>query len=276
MKDLFSAIRTTASLSRKRVAIGVVRPATPALVAGLKEAATFADIIVVGTPVEDCESIRATGDRAASDSLMALVQKGQVDAIVRGQIYYTDYHESMKQNFGFKRDVMCPCLIKDHCGNEWFITPVVQSDDCSVSGRVYLATQAAKICMKLGVEPNIGILAADTERGYLKSVDTSLDDAEKIVKLIEAEEYKCTTYPLRIDAAANECNIVVPMDGTVGNFVCRSLVYLGDATMVGGFSLSNRLVSLDTSRLNDQFTMSIAAAAAMSNVGGMPVSEYQC
>jgi predicted methyltransferase MtxX (methanogen marker protein 4) len=206
---------------------------------------------------------------------MSLVQKKQVDAIVRGQIYYTDYHESMKQSFGLKRDVMCPCLIKDHCGNEWFITPVVQSDDCSVSGRVYLATQAAKICTKLGVEPKIGVLAADTERGYLTSVDTSLDDAETIVGLIESEQYKCKAYPLRIDAAASECNIVVPMDGTVGNFVCRSLVYLGDATMVGGFSLSNRLVSLDTSRLNDQFTMSIAAAAAMCNVGGMPISEYQ-
>jgi predicted methyltransferase MtxX (methanogen marker protein 4) len=125
------------------------------------------------------------------------------------------------------------------------------------------------------VKPKVGVLAADTERGYLKSVDTSLDDAEKIVGLIEAEGYKCKTYPLRIDAAANECTIVVPMDGTVGNFVCRSLVYLGDATMVGGFSLSNRLVSLDTSRLNDQFTMSIAAAAAMCNVGGMAISEYQ-
>jgi predicted methyltransferase MtxX (methanogen marker protein 4) len=81
-------------------------------------------------------------------------------------------------------------------------------------------------------------------------------------------------YPLRIDLAAKECNIVVPMDGIVGNFVCRALIGLGGASMVGGFSLTNRLVSLDTSRQNDQFTMSIAAAAAMCNLGGMPVAEY--
>jgi predicted methyltransferase MtxX (methanogen marker protein 4) len=81
-------------------------------------------------------------------------------------------------------------------------------------------------------------------------------------------------FPLRIDFAASECNIVVPMDGIVGNFVCRSLAYLGGATLVGGFTLTNRFVSLDTSRSNDRFCVAIQSAVAMANVGGMPVEEY--
>jgi predicted methyltransferase MtxX (methanogen marker protein 4) len=274
MNGLFSAIRTTASISRKHVAIGVVKPPTPALVTGLKEATKFADIVVVGTPVEGFESIPAGGDRAASDGLMSLIQKKQVHAIVRGQIYYTDYHESMKLAFGFTRDVMCPCLLRDICGNEWFITPVVHHDDDSVDGRCYLATQAANICTRLGVEPVVGVLAPDSERGFMREVDEGLDEAEAIVKKLTARGLKAKMFPLRIDSAASETNIVVPMDGIVGNFVCRSLAYLGGATLVGGFTLTNRIISLDTSRSNDRFLPAIESAAAMANLGGMPVEEY--
>lgn len=82
-------------------------------------------------------------------------------------------------------------------------------------------------------------------------------------------------YALLINKAAEKCNIVIPMDGIVGNFVCRSLAYLGGATLVGGFSLTPRFVSLDTLRCGDQFHHAIIAAVAMCNVGGMPVEEYQ-
>ena len=86
--------------------------------------------------------------------------------------------------------------------------------------------------------------------------------------------YACRIYPLKIDVAATECNIVVPMDGILGNFVCRSLISLGGATMVGGFGLTPRFVSIDTSRSIENFTPAIEAAVAMCNLGGMPVDEY--
>ncbi len=274
MTGLLEALRKSACASRRRVAIGVVR-VTPEFLAGLEDGAQFADIVAVGADVPGYESVCAESEPAIGEALASLVASGRVDAVVRGQLYYTHYHESMNRQFGFSRDLMCPCLVQDLRENEWFLTPVVQHDDATVAGRCYLATQAARICEKLGVQPVIGVLAADNERGYLESVDESLDSAELIVKELKSRGYKQTRmFPLLIDKAACECNIVVPMDGTLGNFVLRALGYLGGANVVGGFNLTPRFVSIDTSRLYDRFGRAIEAAAAMTNLGGMPIDEY--
>ena len=273
MNGLFNAIASHAAASKKRVAIGIIKP-TAEVIAGLKEAEGIANIIVVGTAVEGFESIEEDTERKASDRLMSLVQSKRADAIVRGQIYYTHYHDSMNARFGFKRDVMCPYLLRDYRGNEWFITPVVQHDDRSVEGRCYLAAQTARICERLGVKPQIGVLAADIDTGYDESVDKSLVEAKQIFQKLEAQGYNAKEFPLRIDSAAFESNIVVPMDGTVGNFVYRSLGYLGGATLVGGFTLTNLFVSIDTSRAQESFFLAIESAVAMVNVGGMHIEEY--
>lgn len=274
MTGLFAAIRRNAQPSRRRVAIGVTQ-LTPELMYNLWKANEFAEIITVGKEVPGFGSKPEKDERSSADRLVALAKNREVDAIIRGQLYYTYYHESMKRHFGFKRDVMCPSLLRDACGNEWFITPVVHTDDVSIDGRCYLATQAARICAKLGVDPVIGVLAADNERGYSEVVDRSLDDAEAIVLRLKAQGYNdCAMYALQINKAAEKCNIVIPMDGIVGNFVCRSLAYLGGATLVGGFSLTPRFVSLDTSRCGDQFHPAIETTVAMCNLGGMPVDEY--
>lgn len=273
MKGLFAAIEDHALQVRRRVAVGSVQ-ATANLLASFNSASRFAEIVSVGVRVDGFESVLSGNEEAAADQLIRLAKETKVDAVIRGQIYYTHYHNSIRRHFGVARDLMCPCLLRDLRENEWFITPVVHHDDDSRDGRCYLAIQAAKICKQLGVEPLIGVLAADNERGYLKTVDASLDDAEAIVTTLVSRGYNCKMYPLRIDLAAAECNIVVPMDGIVGNFICRSLSYLGGATLVGGFTLTPRFISIDTSRSADQFTSAIMSAVAMCNVGGMPVDEY--
>jgi predicted methyltransferase MtxX (methanogen marker protein 4) len=274
MTGLLAAIRGKARQSRRRVAIGVTQ-LTPELMYNLWKAKGFAEIIPVGKVIPGFESKDEKDECSSCDRLVSLVKNREVDAIIRGQLYYTYYHDSMKHHFGFKRDVMCPSLLRDACGHEWFITPVVHTDDVSIDGRCYLATQAARICTKLGIDPVIGVLAADNERGYSEIVDRSLDDAEAIVLRLKTQGYNdCAMYALQINKAAEKCNIVIPMDGIVGNFVCRSLAYLGGATLVGGFSLTPRFVSLDTSRCGDQFHPAIETAVAMCNLGGMPVEEY--
>ena len=273
MKSLFNAIEVNALLARRRVAIGLFHT-TPELIGNLVTAAKCADIVIVGTHIEGFECISAKGDRNASDTLLSLVQRKEVDAIARGQIYYTDYHESMNAFFGFTRDVMCPYLLRDFCGNEWFITPMVHHDDCSIDGRCYLASQTAAICERLGNDATISVLAPDKDRGYSKIVDQGGDDANAIVKRLVTDGFNAKLVELRIDLAAATSNIVVPMDGIVGNFVYRSLGSLGGATLVGGFTLTNRFVSIDTSQSQKSFSHAIESAVAIVNLGGMPVEDF--
>src|SRR5664280_1372559 len=154
MTGLFSSVNRHALRFRRRIAIGAIR-VTPPLIASLAEAKKVADVVVVGADIPGFESWREEGEEAACDRMVAMLEAGQVNAMVRGQIYYTHYHNAMRKHFGFHRDVMCPYLIRDLLGNEYFLTPMVHHDDSSVNGRCYLARQAACICHALGVEPAI-------------------------------------------------------------------------------------------------------------------------
>jgi hypothetical protein len=116
-------------------------------------------------------------EQSLSDKLVDLAVTGRVDGIVRGQFDYSVYHNSLRRALGLTRDLMCVCLLRDMRGDEWLITPAVHHDDATIGGRTYLASQAARICSALFVEPKVAILAADGERGYLAAVDKSLDDA---------------------------------------------------------------------------------------------------
>jgi hypothetical protein len=144
MQGLFAAIGLAAQRRRQRVGIGIVNP-TPALLESLGRATQFADVVVVGKETPGFKSISAEEEPAAADKLATLVQSGEVDAIVRGQLYYGHYHEALKRRFGYTRDLMYPCLICDLSGNEWFITPVVHHDNATVECRCYLAMQGENL-----------------------------------------------------------------------------------------------------------------------------------
>ena len=91
-----------------------------------------------------------------------------------------------------------------------------------------------------------------------------------IVRELSSCGVQARVYPLLIDKAARECNIVVLMNGILGNFVYRSLCYLGGTRSGGGVTLTTRLISIDTTRYNDRFSFPIECAVAIVNVGGVP------
>ncbi len=222
------------------------------------------------------ECVPAATPTEAAAGLYELAATGAVDAIVRGQLDYTTYHRAMNEALRLRParhgvvDLMCPYLLRDPRGDEWLITPVVQHDDATVEGKVYLSTCAAAILAALGVRPKIGVLAGDEreERGYLPSVDQSIDEALAVVDALRGVGLEADFFGLRVDNASALCNVVVPTDGTVGNFIYRSLGYIGGAELVGAITLSNRIVSLDTSRYNDCFGLAVQAATALKNLGG--------
>jgi predicted methyltransferase MtxX (methanogen marker protein 4) len=275
------------TIGRKpRVAIGTTNTNSARFRQSLEVATEVADIILVGGQIQGYESadVLSSDGSAVAARLFSLAKQQTVDAIVRGQIDYVTFHQQFRNAFPeLDRDVMCISLLRSD-KHEWFMAPVVHHDETGVEGRCYLARQAARICQQLGVVPSIGILAADDPEGYgeqifraLPIAQTVLADyknAKAIEEVLRGEHLHATVFPLRIDEAVNRCNVVVPMDGIIGNFLHRALGYIGGVKMGGCISLTRRLVSIETSRFNDAFETAIQMATALVNLGGPNVAEF--
>jgi len=290
MRGLLTQIERHAreeAIGRKpRVAIGTTNTESVRFRQSLEIAGETADITLVGGEIEgyDSADVPSGNATAAITRLFSLAKEQKVDAIVRGQIDYITFHKQFRSAFPeLDRDVMCICLLRSD-KHEWFMAPVVHHDETGVEGRCYLARQAARICRQLGLAPTIGILAADDPEGYGEQISRALPiaqtiladykSAKTIVEILRSEHLDATVFPLRIDEAVSRCNVVVPMDGIIGNFLHRALGYIGGVEMGGCISLTRRVVSIETSRFNDAFETAILMAAALVNLGGPNVAEF--
>jgi predicted methyltransferase MtxX (methanogen marker protein 4) len=66
-----------------------------------------------------------------------------------------------------------------------------------------------------------------------RTVAADFDNAKAIEKALRNEKLDATVFPLKIDEAIAKCNVVVPMDGMIGNFLHRSLGHIGGVEMGG-------------------------------------------
>jgi predicted methyltransferase MtxX (methanogen marker protein 4) len=275
------------TLGRKpRIAIGATKAESARFRQTLEASKDWADLTLVGAHSNEyrCASVLSDDPCVVASRLFELARDHEVDAIVRGQIDYIVFHSEFRKAFSeLRRDLMCISLLHSS-KSEWFMTPVVHHDDASVEGRCYLARQAVKICTQLGVVPRVGILAADDPKGYTEQIEKDLPIAKTIIEdfnrakaiesILRKEKIDAAVYALKIDDAIANCNIVVPMDGILGNFLHRSLGYVGGVEMCGCFSLTQKITSIETSRFSDAFETAILAACAMANLGGLDVVEY--
>ena len=290
MKGLLRQIERHArerTIGRKaRIAIGTTNADSARFRQSLEVVAETAGVILVGGQIQGYESadVPSSDASAVAARLFSLAKEQTVDAIVRGQIDYVTFHRQFRNAFPeLDRDVMCISLLRSE-KHEWFMAPVVHHDETGVEGRCYLARQAARICRQLGLAPSIGILAADDPEEYgeqisralpiAQTVLTDYKDAKAIEEVLRGEHLDATVFPLRIDAAVSRCNVVIPMDGILGNFLHRALGYIGGVEMGGCISLTRRVVSIETSRFNDAFETAILMATAMVNLGGPNVTEF--
>jgi predicted methyltransferase MtxX (methanogen marker protein 4) len=122
------------------------------------------------------------------------------------------------------------------------------------------------------VTPSFGLLAADftEDKGELDIVDKSIEETEELAAELNrryGSRYSVKNYAHLINEAVENSNFIVPIDGIIGNFIYRTLLYLGGATEYGSPVLIEENI-IDNSRYNDRFSTHIIMAAARANGKG--------
>ncbi len=81
----------------------------------------------------------------------------------------------------------------------------------------------------MSVGPIIGIMSGgrSSDKGRMKEVDRTIDDAQTVVDILRREGIDARDFQILIENAVQECDMLIAPDGISGNLMFRTLHFLG-------------------------------------------------
>ncbi len=231
-----------AGLGRPSIAVGLSSP-NEEIVGSLVRSRKYADIRIVGPQaISSISDFELVIDERPEEKLAALLVNDDVDGIVRGTI---DDKKTLHayQRLTNEKDRICPALMEEPGGRQFFICPVSNTDGWTREQRLEEAKETANFVRDWDIEPSIAVYMAirhHTERSGIPEVDQTRPDANWIVERLKDADFRAENVGIDLDAAlAGEYNIHVPVNGIVGNQIFRALVFCGGKVLTAtriGFS----------------------------------------
>ena len=197
--------------------------------------------------------------RESSDpgfSLANDLAAGRIDAAIRGTLPANSTLSALKNAFGVDH-LERAALLETPDGHRFFLAPVGVDEGWTVSEKVALAGKARTLAEKFGLEAKIGVLSGGRlgDVGRHHCVDRSLADAELVARLSGGVHYE-----ILIEDAVRDCGIIIAPDGVSGNFIFRTLTFLGSGHGHGAPVLNISKIFVDTSRATSSYANSIRLA----------------
>ena len=123
-----------------------------------------------------------------------------------------------------------------------------------------------KMAKRVGLGTKIAVMSGGRceDRGRCRAVDTSIDSALNIVKVLRLEGYDAYHSQILIEDAVNNADILIAPQGIVGNIIFRTLHFIGGAKALGAPIVNLDKVFIDTSRVKTDYTDSIALAMRLT------------
>lgn len=198
---------------------------------------------------------------ALIDDLIA----GKIDAAIRGDMSSSVLLPIVKQKTGLRgleRIVFLELLN----GKMIIMAPVGIDEGWSDEQRIELARQSVKMAKRVGLGTKIAVMSGGRceDRGRCRAVDTSIDSALNIVKVLRSEGYDAYHSQILIEDAVNKADILIAPQGIVGNIIFRTLHFIGGAKALGAPIVNLDKVFIDTSRVKTDYTDSIALAMRLT------------
>ena len=224
-------------LRRSRIGFGLARIDRDVL-DHLASASEFADIVLVGTSeLEGIKGFEVILDKDPEKRIVSLLVKGEVEGIIRGTLDDFITRELYTAMTGVQFSVE-PALIRTPRGEMFFITPVSNREGWQKDERLDLAVGAADFLKDWGLDPDIAVFAPARERTYYRTrtatdsvslaINTHYEEANSIAEALCNKGFKARNWGIDLDKAATAgCNILVPVNGVVGNQIVRSILMCG-------------------------------------------------
>jgi len=268
MADMIKTIRRRAKACKARVGIGIAGgTAGEAVISDIESARRFADVVLIG----DGREISATGtdlEIVHSDNpeveLVDRLVDGRIDAAVRGTLGATKTLGYLRSVLGVSR-LERLALLTTADDTPFFLVPVGIDEGNSVADRVDLVSKSVNAIRRFGIREKVAVLSGGRfeDAGRSEIVDQSLADGEVVAEKLCEHGIDAKHYGILIEDAIRDANVIVAPDGITGNFIFRTLTFLGGGGGFGAPVLAD-LVFVDTSRAKVKFSDAIMLASALS------------
>jgi putative methanogen marker protein 4 len=197
--------------------------------------------------------------------LVASLNRGEIDAAVRGTLSSSKVLQCLKDEFGLN-EVMRAAVLEDSRGKPFILAPVGIDEGIDYPSRVRLASATIEYFSRLGWDLKTGILSKgrleDGNRG--PQIRISLEEGEMLAKAIRDQGMDASHYAILVEDAVKDCDLVIAPDGVTGNLIFRSLHFVGATRAYGAPVVNLGKVFVDTSRGKADFSDSVLFAAGLA------------
>ncbi|MDF0589759.1 methanogenesis marker protein Mmp4/MtxX [Candidatus Methanocrinis natronophilus] len=252
---------------RARIGVGAYG-GSPELLAGMEEAAEFAEIVLVGDPGTDDDvgedlAVVRTDDPASL--LVDLLDKGDIDGAVRGNLSATRVMRKISRIFDLRVRRLSLLALPDW---SFFLAPVGIDEGESLSDRLDLALMGAWYLRNMGIDPHLSILSGGRmeDLGRSDRVDRTLAEGELLARLARDGGVRAEHRSILIETSRGDDLIVAP-DGISGNLIFRTLMLVSGARGYGAPVIMDP-VFVDSSRARKSFVGPITLASALVAMKG--------
>lgn len=228
-------------LGRPKIGFGLAKP-DKEVVASLQKSKKYADIVLVGPKaIAKIVGFKKVISDNPERKLPELLVNGEFDGIVRGTIDDFKTYENYQEIIGRGRTakMINLALLEDAYSRQFFISEASNPSGWTKEEKIKSCEAIIDFMKKeLGVKPKIGMITGvrhdtykrrkNTRSGVIGILNKTYEDAEEIIKYFRKKRIEAKNYAIELDAAVEDnCNIIVPPNGMVGNQIFRALCLIG-------------------------------------------------
>ncbi|MFA6331332.1 MAG: phosphotransacetylase [Methanoregula sp.] len=205
-------------------------------------------------------------------ALVADLMAGTIQAAVRGDLRGEVTLRMLEAAAGVSR-LERVALLETAGGKKFMFAPVGVAEGWTIPEKLALIRNGRVLARRFGLPEKVGVVSGGSliAPGWHPACDRSMADAEFVAKLGDAEHFG-----LYIEEAIKSCGLIIAPDGITGNFIFRTLEYLGAGYGHGAPVVNIDKIFIDTSHAQQSYTNALMLAASLLDDGGFPRAGVGC
>ncbi len=187
----------------------------------------------------------------SESELVELLFNGYVEAAIRGSLSASKIMAKLRVKYPNK---ILRASFMDLNGHKFLLAPVGIDEGDNLNQKLQLAEDGSRFLISIGIKPKIAVLSGGRpqDKGRSMKIDDSIGEGELLTSMITEKFIDVKHYFILIEEAiADDSNFIIAPDGICGNFIFRTIAFLGAGKSYGAVTLGMNEIYIDTSRSQD-------------------------
>lgn len=227
---------------KPKIAFGLAEP-NDEILNSLRRCQGFVEIILVGPKaigqIQDFELII---DDNPEQKIAAMLVNNEIDGIIRGTIDDFKTAEIYEKLTG-EKTTYSPAIMESPLGHRFLLGPASNPEGWEKKERLKIAQSFAEFLKEWEINPKIAVFTGERHETYPRKkqiregvvgiLNKTYEDAEWVVESLKKEGYDAKNWAIDLNPAVEAgCNILIPVNGMVGNQIFRVLLFCGGKVLI--------------------------------------------